>query len=108
MSANFLSHLIVILVYFHLVSKKDPYIDAFQATGCPNKNPYTGWWKAQSDNRVLDDMESYCELTRVGKADDRQRKQCCGAKNCIISKCIRQSAIGNGNNFTKDFYEYNK
>ena len=107
---NFSPHSIIIEVYFHLVPKKDPYIDAFKATGCPNKKPNTTWpnTTTQSDKKVLNQMNSFCELTRDGNANDWQRKQCCGAKDCNVAKCMKQSAIINGKKITKDSYEYNK
>ena len=67
------------------------YFDAFQATGCPNNEPDTAWWKTQSMENVLKDMFAYCEPTRDGKANERQKNQCCGNDNCKVTNCVEQT-----------------
>ena len=66
------------------------YVDAFQATGCPNNEPDITWWKTQSMEEVFKDMFSYCELTREGKANERQKNKCCGNINCKVTSCVKQ------------------
>ena len=72
------------------------YVATFQATGCPNKKPFLEWWKTQSEETVLNDMKTFCELTRDGHASDEQRYQCCGAENCTINECVTQIALTKG------------
>ena len=76
------------------------YIDAFHATGCPNKNPYLEWWRSQSEEAVLNDMNTYCELIRDGHESDEQRSQCCGGENCTINECVTQIALTKGTQIT--------
>ena len=67
------------------------YVYTFHATGCPNTDPYLGWWKTLPKESVLDDMNTYCEMTRDGNADEGQRQQCCGNNNCTLNKCAQQT-----------------
>ena len=86
---------IAIVISFQIVSD-EVYIDAFHATGCPNKNPYLEWWRSQSEEAVLNDMNTYCELTRDALASDEQRIQCCGAQNCNVTECVKQNTLTKG------------
>ena len=76
------------------------YADAFQATGCPNNEPDISWWKTQSMEEVFKDMFTCCELTREGKANQRQKNKCCGNINCKITTCVKQSNGIIGINYT--------
>ena len=73
------------------------YVATFHATGCPNTHPFTEWWRSQSEETVvLDDMNTYCELTRDALASDEQRIQCCGAGNCNVTECVKQYTLTKG------------
>ena len=73
------------------------YVATFHATGCPNTHPFTEWWRSQSEETVvLDDMNTYCELTRDALASDEQRIQCCGAENCNVTKCAYLESSDDG------------
>ena len=73
------------------------YVATFHATGCPNTHPFTEWWRSQSEETVvLDDMNTYCELTRDALASDEQRIQCCGAENCNVTECVKQNTLRKG------------
>ena len=73
------------------------YVATFHATGCPNTHPFTEWWRSQSEETVvLDDMNTYCELTRDALASDEQRIQCCGAENCNVTECVKQNTLTKG------------
>ena len=85
----------------YILSLLDKLVLTFQATGCPNKNPtkpQMAWWKKQSDNKVFSDMFAYCIRVRDGKANQRQRLQCCGeGKGCTKISCKKQTAFATGN-----------
>ena len=79
-----------------MIISDEVYIATFQATGCPSKTPFLGWWKTQSDKTVLNDMNTYCELVKDGQASDEQRGQCCGSEDCTINECVKQTAWAKG------------
>ena len=75
---------------------KDPYVSAFNNTGCPNQKPSaTNWWRKQSEAGALNDMFAYCDLTRKGKANAGQKRQCCGSTPCKVTRCIKQPRLYN-------------
>ena len=82
---------------------KDPYVSAFNNTGCPNQNPsYRGnsnWWRQKSEAGALNDMFAYCDLTKKGRADARQKRTCCGSTPCKVTRCSKQPRL-----YNKDYY----
>ena len=87
---------IAVVISFQIVSD-EVYIDAFHATGCPNKNPYLEWWMSQSEEAVLNDMNTYCELIRDGHESDEQRSQCCGDEDCTNVDFVKQTSLTKSN-----------
>ena len=73
------------------------YIFTLLATGCPNGNPSLGWWKNLTKEYVFSDMNTYCEMTRDGNADEDQKRQCCGNTDCTVNNCTRQTTWATGN-----------
>ena len=94
-----MSNTIYILSLLDKCSQGDDcaFVLTFQATGCPNKNPtpsQIAWWKKQTDDEVFSDMFEYCTRVRDGKANQRQRLQCCGkGKGCTKISCKKQTAL---------------
>ena len=72
---------------FSVPIPSETYVLTFHATGCPNPDPRTNYWKTISDGAVFQDMMAYCVLTRDGKADSRQINQCCGSTTCVPTSC---------------------
>ena len=77
------------------------YTLTFQATGCPNPGPTTmSFWTQGPDDRTFRDMMAYCELTRTNKANEGQRRWCCGSNNvngyCRIDRCTKQDKFVGG------------
>ena len=46
-------------------------------------------------------MKTFCELTKDGHASDEQRSQCCGAENCTINECVKQTELTKGTKMAK-------
>ena len=67
------------------------YVYTFHATGCPNINPSLGWWTTLPKDSVFNDMNTYCELTRDGNANEEQKSQCCGNNDCTVQNCAKQT-----------------
>ena len=73
------------------------YTLTFQATGCPNPGPTKpAFWTQGPDARTFRDMMAYCELTRDNKANEGQRRLCCGSNSCRIDKCTKQNKFVGG------------
>jgi len=70
---------------------EDKYKLTFQATGCPNSNPHTAWWKTQTDTNAFNDMHGYCTLAKEGTASASQQQQCCGSSACTPASCTKQT-----------------
>ena len=88
----------------------DEYIATFHATGCQNDLPFLEWWKTKSKEQVLNDMYTYCEVTKDALASNEQRSQCCGADDiyCVITECVKQIEFTRGNWIKLGSQKYNR
>ena len=76
---------------WHTARAQNKHKLTFQATGCPNPNPYVDYWKTVDDATSFSDMHAYCTVNQGNSASAAQQAQCCGSSACSPASCTLQT-----------------